>query len=90
VILSGAGTPGKCGRQLLLFEELRAGSDSYTLERPYRHKDGSLIWGRTTVSLVRDDTKKPSFAIAMVEDITERKQMESEVAGFAAPPDGRA
>jgi len=64
-----------------LFDQMVSGQhDSYTLERPYRHKDNNLIWGRTTVSLVRDLDKKPQFAIAMVEDITERKQMEAEVA----------
>jgi len=45
-----------------------------TSERQIMRKDGALIWINVTVSLVRDDTNEPAYFIAVVEDITERKQ----------------
>lgn len=62
------------------FDELVAGNrDRYQLEKRYIHKDGSVICARVTVSLVRDKKGQPSFSISMVEDITERKEMEAEL-----------
>jgi PAS domain S-box-containing protein len=81
VIGSESPHPANVVANSALFGQLRSGLlESYTLERPYRHRDGNLVWGRTTVSLVRDQDQNPQFAIAMVEDITDRKQMEAEVA----------
>ena len=62
---------------LELFDELCRGSrDYYHLEQSTLRKDGQPAWERGTVSLVRDGSGKPQFIISMVEDITERKQME--------------
>ena len=64
-----------------IFKELRSGKrDAYRIEQPYVRKDGRLGWGRSYVSLVRDSNGTPKFAIGMLEDITERKQMEAELA----------
>ncbi len=61
-----------------LYQELLAGSlPSYQLEKRYFHKNGNLVWGRLTVSLVRDKTGNPLFVVGMVEDITAAKQTES-------------
>ena len=46
------------------------------MEKRYYRKDGNLIWVQLTVSLVRDSRGEPEFCIGMMEDITERKQME--------------
>lgn len=63
------------------FQRLSLGEiDSYSLERPFQHKDGEQIWVQLTVSLIRDAESNPSYAVAMVNDITERRQMEAEVA----------
>jgi two-component system NtrC family sensor kinase len=63
-----------------LFRELVAGSlPSYQLEKRYFHKNGSLVWGRLSVSLVRDRTGNPLFTVSMVEDITAAKQTEAEL-----------
>lgn len=63
-----------------MFNELRNGNrDSFGMEKPYIRKDGRLAWSRLVVSLVRDYDQQPQFAIAMIEDITERKQMEAEL-----------
>ena len=49
---------------------------SYSMEKRYVRKDGSLLWGNLTVSLVRKPTGAPNHFIAVVEDITESKQRE--------------
>ncbi|HOT93302.1 MAG TPA: PAS domain S-box protein [Anaerolineae bacterium] len=60
-----------------LWGELCAGQcDLYTLEKRYYRKDGQLVWGHLTASLIRDAAGKPLSAVVMVEDITERKQTE--------------
>jgi len=61
-----------------LFAELVAGRrDAYQMEKRYRHKEGHIVWGNLTVSLVRDERGTPEFTIGMVEDITDRKEMEA-------------
>jgi PAS domain S-box-containing protein len=61
------------------FEELASGQrDQYQAEERYLRRDGSIVWARMTVSLIRDAaTGHPRFAIGMGEDITERKQVEA-------------
>ncbi len=48
----------------------------FKLEKRYVHKDGRVIWGLTAVSLVRDKQGAPAYYVAMIEDITARKQAE--------------
>ena len=63
-----------------LYQELLGGSiPSYQMEKRYFHKDGHMVWGRLTVSLVRDKAGKPLFVVGMVEDITVTKQTEAEL-----------
>lgn len=72
--------PEQAKEDLRLLEELLAGKrESYKLDKLYRCKDGSLAWGYLTVSLVRDSEGKPDFVIALVEDVTERKQMQADL-----------
>jgi PAS domain S-box-containing protein len=47
---------------------------SFTAENRYIRKDGQVIWGRLTVSRMRDPHGEQAIAIGMVEDITEQKQ----------------
>lgn len=62
------------------FEHLRDGAlDFYTHERPYTHKAGQTVWERVSASLVRNSSGAPQYAIYMIEDITERRQMEADV-----------
>src|SRR5436309_9652774 len=55
-----------------LFQQLRAGSiDHYQLEKRYFRRDGSLVWGSLSISLLRG---RPSpLVLAMVEDITDKR-----------------
>jgi formate hydrogenlyase transcriptional activator len=60
----------------LVQELLKGTRDQFQMEKPYRHKDGSLVWVRNNVSLVRDPESASPFLLALSEDITERKQAE--------------
>jgi PAS domain S-box-containing protein len=53
-------------------------TNTYSLEKRYIRKDGSAVWCNLTVSLVRDDADgTPSYFVAVIEEITERKQAEA-------------
>jgi PAS domain S-box-containing protein len=51
-------------------------ADTYAMEKRYIRRDGSTIWVRTTVSLIRTPSNEPAHFVAIVEDINERKQLE--------------
>jgi PAS domain S-box-containing protein len=58
-----------------LFQKLRAGSiDHYQLEKRYFRRDGSLVWGSLSLSLM--NSRPSPLVLAMVEDITEKKRAE--------------
>src|SRR6201987_2697033 len=58
-----------------LFQQLRAGSiDHYQMEKRYFRRDGSLVWGSLSISLLK--TSPSSLVLAMVEDITDKKNAE--------------
>ena len=48
----------------------------YHVNKRYLCKDGQVIWGQLTVSLMHDEAGRPINTIGMVEDITERKRAE--------------
>jgi PAS domain S-box-containing protein len=49
---------------------------TYHNERSYRRKDGTIVWGEVTGSLVRDEDGTPLYFIAHTVDTTERRQNE--------------
>src|SRR5215218_9803833 len=51
---------------------------TYTMEKRYVSRGGSVVWVNLTVSLVRDASGEPAYFIAVVEDISERKKAEEE------------
>ena len=66
-----------------LYLELISGRRSaYQVEKRYVRKDGKLVWGRLTASVARGEQQDVRFALAMVEDITERKRAEARDAAF--------
>jgi two-component system, cell cycle sensor histidine kinase and response regulator CckA len=62
--------------QRSLGELMRGERGSFEIEKPYRRKDGSQLWGHLTVSLGRDPRRQPAFLVAMLADATERKRVE--------------
>lgn len=53
--------------------------NSYSLEKRYTRKDGKVIWGHLTVSLVRDRYGRPDYFIAVIKDIDARRRAIDEV-----------
>ena len=51
---------------------MRGESPGFGLEKRYLRKDGSLVWVELFVSLQRDTAGKPTYAIAVLQDIAER------------------
>jgi PAS domain S-box-containing protein len=71
--------PDDLEKDLVHMKRLLAdGSRTYTIEKRYLRKDGSLVWVNLTVSLVRDASGEPVYFIAAVEDISERKKAQEE------------
>lgn len=69
--------PRDAGADRPLFDELVAGRrDSFRLETRFLRKDGRIAWGRLTTSEVRDGDGNARFFIALIDDITDRKQAE--------------
>jgi PAS domain S-box-containing protein len=62
------------------FDALRFGDDDhYTIEKRYTRKDGSVLWGRTTASLISGADDLPRFIIGVVEDVSDRYNAEEAV-----------
>jgi PAS domain S-box-containing protein len=52
----------------------------WRIERRYRCKDGSLIWGDVSVGFIPSTTEgKSGFFVAVIVDVTERKRAEEEL-----------
>ncbi len=47
------------------------------MEKRYIRKDGSIAWVNLTISLVQEPNGDPKYFIAVIEDITRRKQVEA-------------
>ena len=61
-----------------LVKQLLAGEiPEYVVEKRYLRKDGSHMWSRTTVTLMRQPAGQPERFVGVVEDITRRKRAEA-------------
>ncbi|MEK8090033.1 PAS domain S-box protein [Thermithiobacillus plumbiphilus] len=70
--------PEDLPRELALRARMLKGEiPSYQLEKRYLRKGGEIMWGRVTVSMVRDADGNASYTMALVEDITEYKNAEA-------------
>jgi PAS domain S-box-containing protein len=75
--------PEDAEKDWALFQQLRAGSiDHYQLEKRYFRRDGSLVWGSLSISLLK--SSRSPLVLAMVEDITDKKRAEEAVFRHAA------
>jgi two-component system cell cycle sensor histidine kinase/response regulator CckA len=65
---------------LMYRSQLLAGEvPTFSMEKRYLRKNGSLIWANVTVALVKTPTGEPDYFISIVEDITERKRLEAQL-----------
>jgi PAS domain S-box-containing protein len=50
----------------------------YKMEKRYIRKDGAVIWVHLTVSIVRAVNGEPLYLVAFIEDITQRREAQSQ------------
>ena len=63
--------------QVPMLRKLLAGEiESSSIEKRYERSDGTVIWAKICKSVALDADSRPKHIIAIVEDITERKQAE--------------
>ncbi|HYY61471.1 MAG TPA: PAS domain S-box protein, partial [Burkholderiales bacterium] len=63
---------------------------SVQFEKRYLHKDGRVVWVNLTVALVPNARGEPQHEIAVMEDITERKEREGALQRFRTALDASA
>jgi len=51
----------------------------FDVEKRYIHKDGHVVWARTTVNVIPDSSGRPWRQTTSIQDITPRKQAEQEL-----------
>jgi diguanylate cyclase len=72
--------PNDVSKNMTLFREAAAGKiDSYRLDKRCRCRSGEYLWMDVSVSVRRSATGTPQFLIAVIEDISEKKQTEAEL-----------
>jgi PAS domain S-box-containing protein len=72
--------PEDAQKDWALFEQLRQGLiDHYHLEKRFFRKDGSLVWGRLSVSLIRDPGGLTPLVVVTVEDISGKRAAEEKL-----------
>jgi PAS domain S-box-containing protein len=52
--------------------------DSFTLEKRYVRKNGEVVWGEVSISMVRDPMGNPLYFLPIIKDISDRKKAEEE------------
>ena len=76
-VLLGPDHPARIEEIRVLVGALLSGEmPSFELEQPFLTKDGRRIWLDVTVSLMRDELGEPLEVVAVVQDITSRKDAE--------------
>jgi diguanylate cyclase (GGDEF)-like protein/PAS domain S-box-containing protein len=72
--------PDDVARNMALFRQATAGKiDGYRFDKRFRCKSGEYLWTDLAVSLRRSAAGAPQFMIAVIEDISEKKQTEAEL-----------
>ncbi|MCU1369773.1 MAG: diguanylate cyclase/phosphodiesterase with sensor(s) [Ilumatobacteraceae bacterium] len=73
--------PDDLDTDLAFVQQLVDGSiPAYRMEKRYFHKSGRIVWVQLSVSCVRDSQGVPLHFIAQIEDITQRKRREVDLA----------
>ena len=67
--------PDDLGSSLDVHQRLLGGDiDSYESDRRFRHKDGTYVWTRIAMALVRDADGSPKHFISHAQDLTARRE----------------
>ena len=62
-----------------LMEMLEGIRDTYQMEKRYIHKNGQTVWVLLSVSLVRNEDRRPRYFVSQIQDITEQKAVLAEL-----------
>ena len=49
------------------------------VQKRYVHKNGHIVWGEVTITLIRDNSGNPQYFLAIIQDITDRKVAEEKL-----------
>jgi PAS domain S-box-containing protein len=72
--------PDDLAVELAQLEQLRDGTiDSYSVDKRYLRKNGTIVWTRRTVSCVRSSDGSIDYLVSVVEDISAVKRAEEQV-----------
>jgi PAS domain S-box-containing protein len=72
--------PDDLADELRHIEQIRQGKiDSFTMEKRYLRKDGATVWGRLTMSCVRECDGSAAYFVRVVQDISDRKRAEQQL-----------
>jgi PAS domain S-box-containing protein len=64
-----------------LFKEILSGKrNTYQVEKRYINKNGRIIWGKVTVTAIKDINNKIKHFIAIAEDVTTQREIKSKLA----------
>ena len=58
---------------------MRGELPSFSLEKRYLRKDGSVVWGNVSLSIQNRSAGEPAYGIAILQDISELKKVEDEL-----------
>lgn len=73
--------PDDLEQDLLLVKQVLNGEIStYQIEKRYIHKNGKIVWGLLSVSLITDVKGDPLYFISQIQDITQLKKAEKQLA----------
>jgi PAS domain S-box-containing protein len=71
--------PGDLSRDLAELKRLVLGEiETHQTEKRYLHKDGSVVTVHISVSMLRDDQRRPSHMITQIQDVTSARQLEEQ------------
>ena len=79
--------PEDVGKGLKLFEDVKLGKvSSFRFEHRALHKDGSILWVKTNFTVIKPGIgdAAPAFVAGIVENITESKRLEAEMAELSS------
>lgn len=72
--------PDDLDLDLIPFKSMAQGElDNYSVEKRFIHKKGFHVWARLTLSAVRDQQGRPLYEIAIIEDVSERKEAQKQI-----------
>jgi diguanylate cyclase (GGDEF)-like protein/PAS domain S-box-containing protein len=76
--------PDDAKESLKLFHYVANGKlNNFKAEKRYLRKDGSIMWGNTSATAIKDGKGNFKYAVAMIEDISERKRIENKIQAAA-------